>query len=272
MNIRRFLFFAALALAALSPPPLLSAQSLAKTFTLSAVNQCATIGTSSTPTVGITVTGTSSLTLQPEVAINGGTAQNSSVTSTVSGSTAQATIVTSGATNAAYVAGAGGFDTFLLCVSAYTSGSATVVLNPSRALNAGLLGGAGGGAAVWGAITGTLASQTDLEAALSGRVTFLITLNTQTASYTLALADENALVRMNVATANNLTVPTNATVAFPVGTSVTVRQVGAGTTTIVPAVGVTITTPSSLILRVQYSSAQLVQVAANTWDLIGDTQ
>jgi hypothetical protein len=139
MQIRRFLFLLFAALVFALGPPGLVAQS--KTFTLTALNQCAQIGTSSLPTVGITLTGTSSLTLQPEVAINGGTAQNSSVTSTIAGSSSQATIVTSGVTNAGYKAPVGGFDTFLLCVSAYTSGSVTIVLNPSNAINAGLLGG-----------------------------------------------------------------------------------------------------------------------------------
>ena len=42
-----------------------------------------------------------------------------------------------------------------------------------------------------------------------------INLNTQTASYTLALTDYNGWVEMNVSTADNLTIPLNATVAFP---------------------------------------------------------
>jgi hypothetical protein len=130
----------------------------------------------------------------------------------------------------------------------------------------------GGGGS--GSITGVVAGPGLVGGGTSGSVTLGLSvgINTQTASYTLALTDSAALVRMNVASANNLTVPLNSSAAFPVGASVTIRQVGAGTTTIVPASGVTITTPSTLILRVQYSSVQLIQVAANTWDLIGDTQ
>ena len=124
-----------------SPPA--GAQSLAKTFTLSAASQNACIGTSDLPTIGIDISGTASLTLQPQVSINGSTPKPSSVTSTVAGSTPQATIVTSGSTSASYVAPVGGFDTFCLNVSSYSSGSLTVKLNPSSAVNASLFGGGG---------------------------------------------------------------------------------------------------------------------------------
>ena len=97
-------------------------------------------------------------------------------------------------------------------------------------------------------------------------------INSQTASYALVLADAFAYVRMNVASANTVTVPLNASVAFPIGTNITVRQAGAGQTTIVATGGVTINTPSSLALRVQNSSVQLLKVATDTWDLMGDTQ
>jgi hypothetical protein len=139
--LRRFLFF--LFALALSPSPPLVAQSSpgAKTFTLNAANQNACIGTASLPTVAIIVTGTFSATLQPQTSINGSTPQNAQVTPTTSNAS-QSTITTAGN----YVAAVGGFDTFCLNVSAYTSGSATVVLNPSPALNAGLIGSAAGGA------------------------------------------------------------------------------------------------------------------------------
>lgn len=63
--------------------------------------------------------------------------------------------------------------------------------------------------------------------------------NTQTASYTLVISDQDGRVEMNAAGANTLTVPTNASVAFPVGTEIRITQVGAGATTIAGAVGVT---------------------------------
>lgn len=144
----RFLLFTFLALA-FSPPGLLAQSSPgAKIFTLKAANQNACIGTAGLPTVGITLSGTASLTLQPQVSTNGSTPSNSSVTSTVAASTAQATIVVSGtitAANNGYVAPVGSSDTFCLNVSSYSSGSLTVQLNPSPALNASLLGGSSSG-------------------------------------------------------------------------------------------------------------------------------
>ena len=98
-----------------------------------------------------------------------------------------------------------------------------------------------------------------------------ITTNTQVASYSLALNDNGKLVLMNVATANNLTIPLNSSVNFPVGTKIDVSSIGAGQTTIVAAGGVTINSAGgALKLRLQYSGATLVQTATNVWSLFGD--
>ena len=98
-----------------------------------------------------------------------------------------------------------------------------------------------------------------------------ITSNTQVASYSLALSDNGKLILMNVATANNLTIPLNSSVNFPVGTKIDVSSVGAGQTTIVAAGGVTINSAGgALKLRLQYSGATMVQTATNVWLLFGD--
>lgn len=95
--------------------------------------------------------------------------------------------------------------------------------------------------------------------------------NTQTASYTLALADAGKAVEMNVASANNLTVPPNASIAFPIGTIIEIAQLGVGQTTIVAGSGVTIRSPSGKMkISGQYSSASLRKRATNEWMLIGD--
>ena len=146
MYLRRFLFTLFAALIATAS----FGQSLAKTFTLNAANQNACIGTSGLPTIGIDLSGTSSLTLQPQLSINGSAPKTSNVRSTVAGSTAQATIVTSGSTSASYIAAVGGFDTFCLNVSAYVSGTATIQLNPSPAVNASLYSNPGTVTAVTG--------------------------------------------------------------------------------------------------------------------------
>ena len=53
-------------------------------------------------------------------------------------------------------------------------------------------------------------------------------INTQAASYTLQLSDAGGLVEMNVATANNLTVPDNATVALPIGLQTDISPIRRG--------------------------------------------
>lgn len=95
--------------------------------------------------------------------------------------------------------------------------------------------------------------------------------NTQTDSYTLVLGDSYGTVEMNKATANNLTVPPNADVAFVIGTYIEVTQYGAGQTTLVAGSGVTIRSKSgNLKITGQYSGATLYKRATNEWVALGD--
>lgn len=112
---------------------------------------------------------------------------------------------------------------------------------------------------------------TATQTALDAKTNKLITTNRQTASYTLVLADADKLVEMNVATANNLTIPLNSSVAFPIGTQILLAQYGAGQTTIVPTSGVTVrSNGGKLKLNVQYSGATLIKIAENEFYLFGD--
>ena len=98
-----------------------------------------------------------------------------------------------------------------------------------------------------------------------------VTTNTQTDSYTLVLADAGKMVEMNKATANNLTVPPNSSVAFPIGTQILIAQYGAGQTTVVAGSGVTIRSASGqLKMTGQYSAASLTKRGTNEWYLFGD--
>jgi len=97
------------------------------------------------------------------------------------------------------------------------------------------------------------------------------TINTQVANYTLQLVDAGGLVEMNVAGANNLTVPDHATVGFAIGTQIDLAQYGAGQTTVVPGAGVTIVSVNSnRKLFARYSTATLYKRATNEWLLTGD--
>ena len=97
-----------------------------------------------------------------------------------------------------------------------------------------------------------------------------LAISAQSASYTLVLADRGKLVEISNGSANNLTVPANSSVAFPVGTQIHILQTGAGQTTVVAAGGVTINPAATLKLRQQWSAATLVKRATNTWILMGD--
>ena len=112
----------------------------------------------------------------------------------------------------------------------------------------------------------TSAIQTQLDAKLGAA----LSINTQTASYTLVLGDAAKLVRMNVASANNLTIPPNSSVAFSVGTVIYVEQMGAGTTSIVAGSGVTLNT-TAVKTPYQYGTLTLIQVSADVWNVIGGT-
>jgi len=99
----------------------------------------------------------------------------------------------------------------------------------------------------------------------------LVTANRQTASYGLVLADAGLVVEMNVASANNLTVPLNSTQAFPVGTVIEVFQYGAGQTTILATGGVTLrSSGAKLKLSAQYAAASLRKIATDEWQVVGE--
>lgn len=99
-----------------------------------------------------------------------------------------------------------------------------------------------------------------------------IAINLQTADYILVFTDAGKYIKMNAAGVNTVTVPTNASVAFDIGTQIVIRQSGAGKTAILPAGGVTINTPETLSLRKQHSTATLVKVGTNEWDVVGDLE
>ena len=83
----------------------------------------------------------------------------------------------------------------------------------------------------------------------------------------LALRDQ----LIPVAGARAITIPTNATTAFPIGTSIDFYQASGTGANFVAADGtVTILRTPGLTLRTTHSSATLTKVAANTWLLAGD--
>lgn len=97
--------------------------------------------------------------------------------------------------------------------------------------------------------------------------------NAQTGTtYTLVAGDAAKIVSMNNASANTLTVPTNASVAFPVGTQILVYQKGAGQTTISPVSGTVNIRSQGSKLKVtgQYGLAGIVKIATDEWIAFGN--
>ena len=101
----------------------------------------------------------------------------------------------------------------------------------------------------------------------------LVGINTQgSTSYQLALGDVGKLIEMTSSSANTVTVPLEATVAFPLYSVIHVVQSGTGQTTLVEALGVTILKTDTLNARTQNSWLSVVKTATNTWRLTGDVE
>jgi len=75
---------------------------------------------------------------------------------------------------------------------------------------------------------------------------------------------------MNNAAANTITIPTNASVAFPIGTTILITQLGAGATTIAAGAGVTLNAPASAPLAIGeiHGSRVCQKTATDTWLII----
>jgi hypothetical protein len=93
----------------------------------------------------------------------------------------------------------------------------------------------------------------------------------KTTSHNLEIADAGRTIQMNVSSANNVTIPTNASVPFLTGTQIAFIQVGSGQTTFAASPGVEILSKNSnKRISARYSPATLVKRDTDTWILIGD--
>jgi len=78
------------------------------------------------------------------------------------------------------------------------------------------------------------------------------------------------MLEVNASAAATITIPTDAAVAFPVGTEIEVSQEGAGEVTITPAGGVTLNSfENKRKIDGRYSVVVLKKRAANDWRLAG---
>ena len=96
-----------------------------------------------------------------------------------------------------------------------------------------------------------------------------------TVDYTAVLNDQYQVLEiMNKATAIAFKIPTDASVAFPVGTALTVLNIGAGLCTISAVTPGTTTVLSAGAIAAsptlaQYKTAVCIKTAANTWYVAG---
>jgi hypothetical protein len=102
------------------------------------------------------------------------------------------------------------------------------------------------------------------------------TINTQSgATYTLASTDQyQALVLTSNASTKTVSIPTDATYAFPNGTAITVLNTGAGALTINAVTAGTTTVTSAGATSAsptvgQYKAAVCLKTATNAWTVVG---
>lgn len=89
-------------------------------------------------------------------------------------------------------------------------------------------------------------------------------------TYTLGLGDLGRIVAVNNSSAVTVTVPTNASVKFPIGSVVYVRQIGTGLLTLAASGGVTLHNSGGLNAIQQYASMILNKVGADEWIVTND--
>jgi hypothetical protein len=96
-----------------------------------------------------------------------------------------------------------------------------------------------------------------------------------TADYTAVLADQYQVLEiMDKATAIAFNIPTNASVAFPIGTVITVLNIGAGVCTIKAVTSGTTTVLSAGTVPAQptlaqYKSAACIKTGTDAWYIVG---
>jgi len=120
------------------------------------------------------------------------------------------------------------------------------------------------------------ASNTDMDFTWIAQDDMSLAINAQTGtSYTAVIGDAtNTLVTMDNASANTFYIPTDASVAFDVGTVLNIYMKGAGVTTITATTPGTTTVVSagassgSPVLA-RYKIASAIKLAANSWTIIG---
>ncbi len=92
-----------------------------------------------------------------------------------------------------------------------------------------------------------------------------------TTNYTLTLSDSNKLIDVASSSSVTLTIPTNSTEEFDIGTQIIIVRGGTGSVGVTSSVGVTINSSQGYLhLNYQYSVATLVKKSTDVWYIFGD--
>jgi hypothetical protein len=97
------------------------------------------------------------------------------------------------------------------------------------------------------------------------------TVTPKTDAYTLALADAGTIITVAHADAKVISVPLNATAAFPVGTIINVVRYGAGAVSVTAVDGVTLNgaNEGSVSVSTRYQGVTLLKIATDEWIVSG---
>ena len=119
-----------------------------------------------------------------------------------------------------------------------------------------------------GTLTGVTVSGTGTIGVAVGQA---VDLDRKTADYTLVLTDAGKVIEINSGSSENVTIPPNSSVAFPVGTQIVVVRLGAGAVVIVEGSGVTTRSDGDKNkIKSQYSSCVLIKHETNEWYILGN--
>ena len=98
-----------------------------------------------------------------------------------------------------------------------------------------------------------------------------VDLDRKTADYTLALTDAGKVIEINSGSSENVTIPPNSGVAFPLGTQIVIVRMGSGAVVIVEGSGVTTRSDGDKAkIKSQYSSCVLIKHETNEWYILGN--
>ena len=119
-----------------------------------------------------------------------------------------------------------------------------------------------------GTLTGVTVSGT---ATIGVAVGQAVDLDRKTADYTLVLTDAGKVIEINSGSSENVTIPPNSSVAFPIGTQIVVVRLGSGAVVITEGSGVTTRSDEDKNkIKSQYSSCVLIKHETDEWYILGN--